>query len=175
MGPRVGGNLSDKPLSVCIIFSTLNWRETLGILDNFLFRKILPQATNDGNVEIWDQWARNKNRFLFSPCWDMRPPDILIDMEFWDNKDGKKGVFWHRFVWLELQQTEVLLKVTGTGTHKSMCILQYNHIWGVSYSLYNAISSPFIVCLSFLPADFVSVRLIQSTVYFSSVPLINTR
>lgn len=65
MGPRVGGNLSDKPLSECIIFSTLNWRETLGILDNFLSRKILPQATNDGNTEIRDQWARNKNSFLF--------------------------------------------------------------------------------------------------------------
>lgn len=78
MGPRVGGNLSDKPLSVCI-FSTLNWRETLGILDNFLLTKILPQASIDGNVEIRDQ-----ELFIFSQCWDMRPLVILIDMEYWE-------------------------------------------------------------------------------------------
>lgn len=67
MGPKVEGNLSDKPLTVCFIFSklnnnirSLNQRETLWGLDNFLSRKI----TDANVVVIQSHSVRNKKGFV---------------------------------------------------------------------------------------------------------------
>lgn len=128
---------------MCIIFSTRNQRETLGILDYFLSRKILPQAAIDGNVEIWDQWVRNKNCCLFCATWKW------INWNCWcwgllcnsdKNQDNgsemqcerRRSPF--RFVCIELQQrlhSEMLLKVIlvlwsnwDGHTFGSMCTLK---------------------------------------------------
>lgn len=69
MGPKVEGNLSDKPLTVYFIFSELNNNirpvnqresDSWGGLDNFLSRKILPRANTDANVVIQSHSAGNK-------------------------------------------------------------------------------------------------------------------
>lgn len=71
MGPKVEGNSSDKPLSVYLIFSklnnnirSLNQRETLEGLDNFLLRKILVRANTDANVVIQSHSLRNPTKGL---------------------------------------------------------------------------------------------------------------
>lgn len=81
MGPKVEGNLSDKPLTVYFIFSELNnnirplnqrERATLGGLDNFLSRKILPRANTDANVVIQSHSAGNKKGIvLFLTEWKL--------------------------------------------------------------------------------------------------------
>lgn len=72
MGPKVEGNLSDKPLTVYFIFSelnnnnirSLNQRQALGGLDNFLSRKILLRAGADANVVIRSYSVKHKEGFV---------------------------------------------------------------------------------------------------------------
>lgn len=80
MGPKVEGNLSDKPLTVYFIFSKLNnniWslnqREALGGLDNFLSRNNPPTSQHRckcSNSELFSE-KHKKTFILFLTEWNL--------------------------------------------------------------------------------------------------------